>query len=210
MADIDELFKFYRDECVPAYADLVGYLVDKPAQFLIEIENAFAHVAQYYNPEVDPKDKEKNISKAMDHLTRVTLDSYKLLWSTMDNSLTDVYGDDFKRAYCVNMAQTEFVSEYQNFKKLAQEAREIEIQNIGVQPLKALDAYKKVIQLGDDLIARIDRDKIDSSKKILRVISLKRSGVEIAISFFGGLLSGFVIIYWPQIILYIQTHIPTH
>lgn len=200
MASIDDLFKFYREECVPAYADLVGYLGDKPAQFLTEIENAFAHVAQYHNPEVDPKDKEKNISKAMDHLMRVTLDSYKLLWSTMDSSLTEVYGDDFKRVYCVNMEQSDFVSKYQNFKKLAQEAREIEIKNIGVQPLKALDAFKKVIEFGDDLIAGIDQNKIESSKNFLRVVSFKKSAAELIISFIGGVLSTLFVIYVISII----------
>lgn len=28
--DIDELFAFYREEFIPAYSDLVGYIGDKP------------------------------------------------------------------------------------------------------------------------------------------------------------------------------------
>ena len=45
MPDIDELFEFYREECVPAYSDVVGYLAERPEQFLIEIENSFSYIA---------------------------------------------------------------------------------------------------------------------------------------------------------------------
>ena len=78
MPDIDELFEFYREECVPAYSDVVGYLAERPEQFLIEIENSFSHIAQYFNPEMDEEDRASNLLKAKDHLVRVTLDCYKL------------------------------------------------------------------------------------------------------------------------------------
>ena len=122
-------------------------------------------------------------------MIRVTLDSYKLLWSQMDNSLTEVYGDDFKRVHCVNEAEEKFVSKYHEFKKKAQEARELEIRYVGVEPLKALDSYKEVIRLGNELISKIDPNKIENSKNVLRVVSFKRSLIELVISFFGGALA---------------------
>ncbi len=81
--ELDEVFEFYRTEFVPAYSDLVGYIGDKPQQIVIELENTFAHLSQYFNPSLDIHGKDKNLEKAHDHLVRVTLDCYKLLWVTI-------------------------------------------------------------------------------------------------------------------------------
>ncbi len=194
MSSIDELFEFYRDECVPAYSDLVGYLADKPAQFLVEIENSFAHVAQYFNPEVSIEDREKNIAKARDHLMRVTLDSYKLLWVIMDGDLEEICKDEFKRKYCINMSYGDFYNQYKEFKRRAQEARRIETENIGIDPLRALNAYKDVINIGRELVNNIDYQKIESAESDLRVISFKRNALELTISFIAGLLSSWIIL----------------
>jgi hypothetical protein len=194
MPDIDDLFKFYREECVPAYSDLVGYIADKPVQFLTEIENAFAHVAQFHNPETTPEEKATNISKAKDHLMRVTLDSYKMLWTKMESDISQIHEDDFKRKYCINMSQGEFLVKYQNFKKTAQTARNLETQSIGIDPLKALGSYKEAIEIGRELIDAIDPEKVENSKSDLRVISLKRNVLELAISFVAGILSSVAII----------------
>lgn len=194
MPDIDDLFKFYREECVPAYSDLVGYIADKPVQFLIEIENAFAHVAQFHNPETTPEEKATNISKAKDHLMRVTLDSYKMLWTEMESDISQIHEDDFKRKYCINMSQGEFLVKYQSFKKAAQIARNLETQSIGIDPLKALGNYKEAIEIGRELIGAIDLEKVENSKSDLRVISLKRNALEWVISFVAGIVSGVVIL----------------
>jgi len=189
MPDIDDLFKFYREECVPAYSDLVGYIADKPVQFLIEIENAFAHVAQFHNPETTPEEKATNISKANDHLMRVTLDSYKMLWTEMEHDISLIHKDDFKRKYCMNMSQGEFLTKYQNFKRTAQAARNLETQSIGIDPLKALDGYKEAIEIGRELIDAIDPEKVENSKSDLRIISIKRNALELIISFAAGILA---------------------
>lgn len=194
MPDIDDLFKFYREECVPAYSDLVGYIADKPVQFLIEIENAFAHVAQFHNPETTPEEKRANISKAKDHLMRVTLDSYKMLWTEMERDISKIHEDDFKRKYCINMSQGEFLVKYQNFKKVAQSARNLETQSIGIDPLRALDGYKEAIEIGRELISTIDPEKVENSKSDLRVISIKRTAIELFISFIAGILASIVYI----------------
>lgn len=34
--DIDELFELYRNEFLPAYSDLVGYIGDKPRQIFLD------------------------------------------------------------------------------------------------------------------------------------------------------------------------------
>jgi hypothetical protein len=55
MSEIDELFEYYRNVCLPAYADGVAHFGKKPQQTLVEFENALGHVAQYYNPDVSPE-----------------------------------------------------------------------------------------------------------------------------------------------------------
>lgn len=125
---------------------------------------------------------------------RVTLDSYKLLWAEMERSISKIQEDDFKRKYCINISQGEFLIKYQNFKTIAQTARNLETQSIGIDPLKALNGYKEAIEIGRELIGTIDPEKVENSKSDLRVISIKRNALELFISFFAGILSSVVII----------------
>ena len=188
MSSLDELFDFYREECVPAYSDVVGYLAERPEQFLIEIENSFSHIAQYFNPELEQEDREKNISKAKDHLIRITLDSYKLLWILIDQDLEEIHGDSFKRQFCVNLPQTEFALQFQEFKKLAQKARNLETSSVGVEPLKALEAYKETIALGRCLLDKVDPEKIENSKSIRRFVSTREFIIGLTTGFISGVL----------------------
>jgi len=194
MPNIDDLFRFYRDECVPAYSDLIGYIADKPAQLPIEFENAFGHVAQFYNPETTPEEKDVNITKAKDHLMRVTLDSYKLLWTKMEEQIAQIQEDDFKRKYCINMTQDQFLSKYVSFKTKAQNARRLETESVGRDPLRALEDYKEAIRIGRELLGSIDPEKVENHRKDNRIISLKRSAFELTISFVAGVLSSLAVI----------------
>ncbi|MEA3281103.1 MAG: hypothetical protein U9Q68_00845 [Euryarchaeota archaeon] len=137
--DMGEVFEFYRTEFVPAYSDLVGYLGDKPRQMVIELENTFAHISQYFNPELDIQDKDENLVKAYDHLVRVTLDCYKLLWVTIHEDLRVIEKDKYIRKLGLNMSEAEFLTKFQKLRKLAQEARGIEMASVGLAPIKSLD-----------------------------------------------------------------------
>ena len=156
---LDDVFKFYRTEFVPAYSDLVGYLGDKPHQISIELENTFAHIAQYFNPELDTQDKDKNLAKAYDHLVRATLDCYKLLWVTIYEQLDETGKYRSKRKLGFNISKTEFRTKLQKLRKLAQEARRIEMASAGLSPITALDKYKGVVKDGYELIDTIDENK---------------------------------------------------
>jgi len=156
---IDDVFKFYRTEFVPAYADLVGYIGDKPLQIPIELENAFAHMAQYFNPELDTQNKDKNLAKVYDHLVRATLDCYKLLWVTIYGQLYEIGQAKSKRKLGFNISKTEFRTKFQKLRKLAQEARGIEMASAGLSPITALDKYKGVVKDGYELIDTIDGNK---------------------------------------------------
>ncbi len=59
-----KLAKYYREEFVPAYADVVVYLCAKPDETLLEIENILSHVFQVLNPELIDEKKAENIDKS--------------------------------------------------------------------------------------------------------------------------------------------------
>jgi len=106
--DINTVFKFYKDEFIPAYSDLVGYMGDKPQQVLIELENVLSHISQYFNPEINPEKVEINLHKAYDHLHRVTLDCYKLLWVIIHEQLKIIDDDNSLRKLSLNISEGDF------------------------------------------------------------------------------------------------------
>ena len=187
--DIEEVFKFYRTEFVPAYSDLVGYLGDKPRQMVIELENTFAHISQYFNPELDIQDKDENLVKAYDHLVRVTLDCYKLLWVTIYEDLRVIEKDESIRKLGLNISEAEFLTKFQKLRKLAQKARGIEMTSVGLSPIKSLDKYKEVVKDGYELIDTMDKNKIQEIKSLKRFVSTK----EFIVGILAGLISGYLL-----------------
>ena len=198
--DIEEVFEFYRTEFVPAYSDLVGYIGDKPQQMVIELENTFTHISQYFNPNLDIQDKDKNLTKAYDHLVRATLDCYKLLWVTMHEQLKDIEENEAKRKLGLNISETEFRTKFQEIKKLAQEARRIEMISVGLAPIESLDKYKEVVKYSYELIGKIDGDKIQEIESkaqeiesLKRFFSIKELVMGIAAGILAGLISGYLL-----------------
>ena len=187
--DIEDVFEFYRTEFVPAYSDLVGYLGDKPRQILIELENTFAHISQYFNPELNTQDKDKNLTKAYDHLVRVTLDCYKLLWVTLHEELEVIEKDKSTRKLGLNISETEFLTKFQKLRKLAQEARGMEMASVGLSPIASLDKYKEVVKDSYELIDTRDEDKIQEIKSLKRFVSTN----EFIIGILAGLISGYLL-----------------
>ena len=186
--DIEEVFEFYRTEFVPAYSDLVGYIGDKPLQMVIELENTFAHISQYFNNELNIQEKDKNLEKAYDHLVRVTLDCYKLLWVTMHGELETIEKDESTRKLGLNISETEFLTEFQKLRKLAQEARGLEMAFVGLAPIGSLDKYKEVVKGSYELIDTIDENKMQEIKSLKRFISTKEFMVGTIVGILAGLI----------------------
>ncbi len=187
--DVEEVFEFYRTEFVPAYSDLVGYIGDKPCQMVIELENTFAHISQYFNPELDIQDKDKNLAKAYDHLVRVTLDCYKLLWVNIHEELEVIEKDESIRKLGLNISETEFLTKFQKLRKLAQEARGMEMASVGLAPIESLDKYKEVVKESYELIGAMDKNKIQEIKSLKRFVSTK----EFIVGIIVGLISGYLL-----------------
>lgn len=189
---LDDLFDFYRNTFVPAYADLVGYVGNKPAQTLIELENTLGHIAQYYNPNLETIKKEENLKKAYSHLIRNTLDCYKSLWVEMNKDLKKINDDVDARAFVLNVQEGKFDLGYQEFKRKAQIARSMELKNIGIDPLGSINLYKEAIITGKALIGYIDGNKVQKFSRVRQIIKTKEFIISNFVSFCVGLLINYV------------------
>lgn len=186
---IYELFEFYRDNFVPAYSDAVAFTWKKETQSLIELENCLAHIAQYHNPSLDQEIRDDNLKKANDHLIRVTLDSYKVVWLEMNNIIDGLYSDDKIRAFATNISEEEFIKRYKSFKENARTARLIELRTVGNSPLDAVKSYKEVILDGNAILGSIDVNKYAKLEKHKRIIFAK----EVIIAYLIGVASGMTV-----------------
>ncbi len=160
MSNIDELAEFYRSECISAYADAVAHFGRKPQQVLVEFENALGHVFQFYNPHLTETQREENILKARNHLTRLTLDCYKLIWVGINDELAPIYKDNERLFSCIDISPDDFISKYNEFKNIIDEARRLELSSVGVDPLISVEKYKSAIKLGRCLKESIDYNKM--------------------------------------------------
>lgn len=195
--DLNALFAFYRNEFLPSYSDLVGYIADKPQQILYELEHVFSHISQTYNPDVSPDMKDDNIEKAYGHLQRATLDGYKLLWVTIYGELRDIEEDEALRKLGLKISGSVFLIKVQELKKLAQEARKTEMMSMGIDPIASINLYKRVVTGGYELLGVIDDTKAkeveEYVKSLKRSISTREFIICIVISLSTGLISGYLL-----------------
>lgn len=189
--DIAAVFNFYRSEFLSAYSDVVGTVVKKPKQVQIELENTLAHIAQYFNPKLEANEREDNAKKAHSHLQRATLDCYKILWVYINGKLDEIYDDRLKRA-SLNTSEEDFLSEYNLFKNKAREARKIELENIGIDPLAALESYKEAMNIGKKIIKNFDQNKYHKLKKLKTTAKIKDIFIALVIGFVAGLVANYI------------------
>jgi|Deesub1362B_J571_1020462.scaffolds.fasta_scaffold00148_21 hypothetical protein len=191
--NFDDYLKLFREEFLPAYSDLVGYLSDKPQEILLEIENTFTHIMQYFNDEIDEAAREDNLAKARNHLIRSCLDCYKMIWTLMKEDLDKIGKDKYKRKFGVNMTEGEFLAKYTKFKSAAQEARRIEMENVGINPLASLERYKEAIEIGKELLGNIDHNKLEEFESFMWRAKTFVTAREFIVGLFSGLLAGLIL-----------------
>ncbi|MDF0592101.1 hypothetical protein P0O24_00670 [Methanotrichaceae archaeon M04Ac] len=188
--DLVEDFEFfYRTEFVPAYADVVSFLGDKPVQILVEIENAFAHFIKYFNSDLEKKAKVENIIKAKNHLIRATLDCYKMIWLEINKYLRRIYESHFLRRICTTTEELEFAEDYNIFTSMANDARRIEIDSIGIDPLEALTKYKETMKFGYELMRKGDKYQHGASDLFIK----RYLSIDNLIFFIMGLISSAIV-----------------
>lgn len=184
-----DLFKYYREEFIPAYADLAVYLGAKPDETLLEIENILSHVARCFDPAQDEITKLKNVEKAKRHLERATLDCVKIIWVDISETLDSVNNDETLRRYCVNMPEHEFAKKYMEYQDLLTQARLTEMNSVGVSPLESVYEYKRALELGKYLIRNIDNSKVKHFKEYRKIIMLKTHFISFLLGFVASLLA---------------------
>lgn len=123
-----EVFNYYTDNIPNVYSYLVALKGQKPLQALVEIENAFTHLAQASQG----KNTETNIRLARRHIVRLHLDLHKLL-------LVEVKTLFEKQKNAINPS----------FINATKTARTKEIECVGEKnPVCVIDAYKEAINIG--------------------------------------------------------------
>lgn len=193
---LEDLFHFYRDDFLRAYADVVAYLADKPKQVLLEIENAFSHTTQAFNPKLYGDQKLENIRKAKNHLARATLDSYKLTWVEMDSRIKKLNNNENMRRYCVNMPEHEFLKKYSEFKDALRAARLEELKQVGVDPLASLEKYEKALQLGKEVEMYIDDSKIYQFNHFKNILNAKVHVISFLLGVIASIVGGYMYVHF--------------
>lgn len=150
----EPFFNYYREIFVPAYGDLLTFSKQSTNQFripeeiLLGIENCFSHIAQFFNPRIDEITRIENLNKSLNHLERLTLDCYKILWINLQLTLSDIAKDSRSRKFCIDGEEHQFMSCYYQFLDLVEDARKFEMSNVGVNVAVTIDQYISAINLG--------------------------------------------------------------
>ena len=187
--EIDDISKFYRDDFLPAYADLISYIVEKPQQISFELEAALSHITQSYNPNINNRKKKENIQKAMGHLERAALDCYKLLWVEIYKTIKRIEKLGFYRKFCLNTPELDFVMGLQKVRELARAARTKEMVSVGIEPRASLDLYKELKKESLKLAGSLDKHKMGEIKKLRLVTQIKIIILQNIIGFIMGFIS---------------------
>lgn len=195
-----EFFHVYKDFFLPSYSDLVAYLADKPSQILVEIENAFSHLAQTYNENISEKLQEENLNKATAHLQRISLDCYKLLWAEMKIEIDAIFKSHDMRSFGLNISEAEFVSKKESFASKAREARKLEIDSVGIEPLKSLNTYGEAVELGWQILKSVDPNKAYKLKKRSKLDRFKHYLLDIVL---GNIISNIVWVLFGLLIAHL-------
>lgn len=151
MVTVKDFVSFYYDVYVPAYSEMVGYLGDKPAQVLIEMENLSVHLINFIDPAKTRKQQKNNLEKAYNHLLRVTIDCYKLLWVEMVAHIRTIQNTPSLMADLA-ISEVDFNRAVFIFKEESRRARTIEMMHVGTDPARCLDAYSSAIYLAWELV----------------------------------------------------------
>jgi hypothetical protein len=187
--DIKELLDYYYQKFIPAYADAVASLGDKPVQLLVEQENTLAHLLAYLEDESD----KANLKKACGHLERATLDCYKIIWIEYKEKLKFFISlDNSNLALAFNSNESEVLKKIKKIDSLAKEARELESINIGKNSTLALDKYIEVVELEKELLDSVDLKKASSYNKFKLSHLIKDHSLGFILGIIAGLATSYI------------------
>jgi len=179
---------YYYNTFVPAYADAVASIGDKPIQLLIEQENTLAHIIASIDDNGDD-----NLKKAIAHLERATLDCYKIIWVVYKEKLEYfIKIDKTNFALAFNIDEAEVLEKINKIDSLAKEARRLESLNVGKNNSLALKKYMEVVEIEKELLESADMKKFSSYSRFKFSYILKDQVVGIIVGILTGLLTSYL------------------
>jgi hypothetical protein len=186
---MQELRRYYYERFIPAYADAVASLGDKPVQLLVEQENTLAHLFAHLEEAGDGS----NLKKATAHLERATLDCYKIIWVEYKERLKSYISlDNSNLALAFNKEESEVLEKIKKIDTLAREARELESLNVGKNTTQALDKYIEVVALEKELLDSVDIKKVSSYQRFQLTTFLQDQYLGLILGILGGLISSYI------------------
>jgi len=181
--------KYYFDKFIPAYADAVAMLGDKPVQLLVEQENTLAHIMAHLSED----DDEKNLFRALAHLERATLDCYKIIWVESKQKLEYfIKLDNTNLAIAFNKNENELLDKIKKIDSLAREARVLESMNIGKNSSKALEKYMEVVEIEKELLDSVDIKKASSYNRFKISHLIKDHALGVILGILIGLATNYI------------------
>lgn len=126
------------------------------------------------------------MNKARNHIIRATLDLHKLIFAILKENL-DKFVLDERLRLGFNKPESDVLREFSEFIQKGREARKIEVNSIGNNPLDAILHYEDANHLGFTLYQALDLFKSTKVNYFLKKFASK----EILIAFLVGILSSY-------------------
>lgn len=184
----DKIFAYYQSTFKMIYGDLLAVIGYKPLQVSSEIEAMISHIAVSKTSD-DRVTIEKNLSRAEGHLQRATLDAVKILWIEYRSRAEKIMNDDLVRRYCASESESNLFKRYHEAEKLAIQARQVEIQNVGIDPEKSVLLYYDAANGFRNLLDTVDLERVESIKQFKTWHIIKQG----LVGFLVGILSSAIV-----------------
>jgi UDP-N-acetylglucosamine 2-epimerase len=181
-----EIYALHQGAFKDIFADLVVVVGDKPSQVAFELEAVLHHLAV---AKTDDSVREENLSKALGHLQRATLDSAKMLWLEFHNRTKKYVNDTNLRKFCSNAPEHEFVKTYERAESLALAARKNEVTNVGKNPEASIKGYYEAAQEFKKALEMIDLRKVNDFEKFNLCKLFRDQSVGFVIGILAGVVS---------------------
>jgi hypothetical protein len=196
---LEEIFNFYSTVFLPNYSRVTAETLEKPVQVAVEIENAFSHIAVYYEfaKQGNQEKQSEHISKAKGHLERATLDCLKL-------TLIEVARQAriFEKPGVLEHATTGKLQEtralLENFKISWKETRRKEVCGLEEDPETRIQYYTETIKIADDLMFLLDYERLAKLKSFWFMYYAKSLILSFALGAMSGVLGNYIFEFLKQ------------
>jgi hypothetical protein len=184
------VFNFLKNKFYRIYGDLVILTGNKPQEVLLQFEDVISHLCTA-NLSKSEKVKQQNWGKALGHLQRATLDVSKLLWLETKRKIDFVYSDDDIKKFCLNCSDVKFTKLYTKGVTLAQKARKLELDNVGLDPTESIEAYYQAINSMQLASQQVDDGKLASFRRFKFWYKGKEYLIGFVIGFFSSIAASY-------------------